>query len=244
MPMPNIPVVGRPFTTFAEQVGGLTPDRALTRLREGSILGPARLTPGQGVTAEEWTAIEAAAAGVERVTADPYPRRTPVRAGLHKGDPRNVLIADLERTANDRWRATLVIHPESAPLADRDNGNAHVPGMVEIEACLQITMAATERDLLPGPGTYDFISSRLELDFAAFMFPLPAVLELRADRIEQRRPSLLALDATAEIHQGGRRLMTARFHSTAFEHGYLDPLERARALAALAATTEPTLTEH
>lgn len=241
MSVQPIPVVGRPFARFAALAGGLTADQALTALRDGS-LGPARLLPGQGVTAEEWAAIEAAAAGSGTAT-DPYPRREPVRAGVHKRDPRNVLIADLEVVDRRRWRAALWIHPEGAPLADRDAGTAHVPGMVEIEACLQLCMAVTERYLLPPQGDFDFISSRVEVDFDAFLFPLPATVELRADRVAWARPTVLELAATAEIRQGGDRVMALRFKSRAFAHGHLEDLERERARAAFAATTEPTLME-
>lgn len=240
MPTHTIPVVGRPFARFAALVGGLTPDAALTALRERT-LGPAHLIPGQGVTAEEWSDIEAAGAGA--VTAEPFLCREPVRVGVHQRDPRNVLIADLEPVADHRWRAAIVIHPESAPLADRDNGTAHVPGMVEVEVGLQMAMAVAEQYLLPRPGAFDFTSSRVEIAFEAFMFPLQAEVELHADHVAWSSPEVLGLDATARIHQGGRRVMTMRFRSQAFERGLLAGLESERADEVLSRTTDPTLLE-
>jgi hypothetical protein len=240
MPARTIIVVGRPFARFAALVGGLTPDTALTALRDRT-LGPAHLVLGQGVTAEEWSDIEAAGAGA--VTADPFPRREPVRVGVHQRDPRNVLIADLEPVKERRWRAAVVIHPESAPLADRDNGTAHVPGMVEVEAGLQTAMAVAEQYLLPRPGAFDFTSSRVEIAFETFMFPLPAAVELHADHVAWPSPEVLELDATAEIHQGGRRVMTMRFRSQAFERGLLAGLESERADEVLPRPTDPTFLE-
>lgn len=230
-----IPVVGRPFAQFAALTGGLTPDQALTALREGT-LGAVRLVLGQGVTADEWSAVEAAVGG--GVTADAFPLREPVSAGLHQRDPRNVLIADLEPAGRRRWRAAIVIHPESAPLADREAGTAHVPGMVEIEAGLQLLMAAAERYLLPDPGAYDFVSEHVDIEFKSFMFPLPATVEVQVDSAAWPDPSTLELEATAEIHQGGRPLMTMRFRSSAIEHGVLTGIERERAAKALSSTTE------
>lgn len=237
-----IPVVGRPFARFAEHVGGFTAETALTALRDGTLLGPSRLHPGQGVTAAAWTAIGAAAAGTES-TVDPLPVHVPVTAGLHQADPRNVLIADLEPDGDRRWRAALWIHPEAAPLSDRDNGTGHVPGMVEMEACLQAVMAGADRYLAPRPGAFDFTSQRVEIDFDAFMLPLAAAIAVRVDRIDRSRPEALALEATAEVFQAGRRLMAMRFHSRLFDHDHLHDLERRRAQHALAAA-EPTMMEY
>jgi hypothetical protein len=217
-----VPVVGRPFARFAQQVGGLTADAALAGLRDGT-LGGADLVPGQGLTEADRAALGA----VRPRLAD---------AGLYKTDPRNVLIADLVQTEWHHWRADLVLHPANAVLADRDNGTAHVPGMVELEACLQMAMAATERYLLPSQGDYAFTTKDLAIRFSSFLFPLPAAVELRADRADWPHPDVLAADLTAVIVQSGQTVAEMRFQARVFERAHFTSIETARARDAARAT--------
>ncbi|GAA2157583.1 MULTISPECIES: AfsA-related hotdog domain-containing protein [Glycomyces] len=239
MPTHIIPVVGRSFARFAAQVGGLTADAALAGPPDGTT-GPrgSALRAGQGLSAADWAAITATGAAAA-------PRREPALAdaGLYKRDPRNILIGDLERVDRRRWRAALVVHADNAVLADRDNGTAHLPGMVEVEACSQMAMAVTEAYLLPHGGGYVFTTKRLDIEFAAFVFPLPATVELRADRTGWPRPDVLAADLTATIIQSGLAAATMRFQARVFERAHFDRLEGERAReAARADRTE--LLEH
>lgn len=229
MPVHTIPVVGRPFARFAGQVGGLTADAALAGLQDGSISGPVVLRPGQGLTEDEWNAISAAAAAEAR--------REPVlaEAGLYKRDPRNILIGDLEQVAWRHWRAVLVVHADNAVLADHDNATAHIPGMVEVEACAQMAMAATEQYLVPSSGDHVFTTKRLDIEFTTFLFPLAATVELRADRADWPRPEVLAADFTATIVQAGLTVAVMRFQARVFERGFFDRLESERARDAAAA---------
>ncbi|WP_030156927.1 AfsA-related hotdog domain-containing protein [Glycomyces sp. NRRL B-16210] len=238
-------IVGRPFARFAAHTGALTVDQALDALRSGALdpTGAVALVPALGVTETEWAEVETAALAAANLTAAPYPHREPVAAGLHKRDPRNVLIADLRESATFHWRAELVLHPDAAPFADRDNGTGHLPGMVEVEAGVQMAMGVTERYLLPSPGEFVFTTSGLDLAFAAFLFPLPAHVELRADRVGHPAPEILELEATVTIHQSGNEIATMRFRSRAYGRALFDRLERDRARAA-ARTTETTTLEH
>ncbi|THV30874.1 AfsA-related hotdog domain-containing protein [Glycomyces paridis] len=156
----------------------------------------------------------------------------PAEEGLHKRDRRNVLVADLRRTGRDSWTAALVLDPGNAVLADRDNGTGHVPGMVEVEACVQMAMGVVGRDLAPGPALHVFTTSELHAEFASFLFPLPAAIALRADAVQRPRPEVLAADLTATILQSGRAVATMRFTVRAFERGHFDRVERERARAA------------
>jgi hypothetical protein len=240
MPPRQLHVVGDPFAHFAAQSGSLTVPRVLAGLRSGGLApdAPVRLVSGLGVTRDDWAAVEHAAAAAADVDAEPY--RTPRLAaeGLCKRDPRNVLIADLRRTADRLWRADLVVHPEGAPFTDHDNGTGHVPGMVEVEAGLQMAMGVTEGYLLPHPGDFVFVTSGVDIRFPAFLFPLAAAVELRADRTEWPRPDLLEIELTARIIQGTETTMTMRFHSRAYRRDLFDPVETERAAAAAATTLE------
>lgn len=242
-------IVGRPFARFAAHTGALTVDQALDALRSGNLdlidtdQDTIELVPALGVTETEWAELASAALAVPNLTAAPFPRRESVSAGLHKRDPRNVLIADLRETGTFHWRAELVLHPDAAPFADRDNGTGHLPGMVEVEAGVQTAMGVTERFLLPSPGEFVFTTSGLDLAFAAFLFPLPAHVELRADRVGHPAPEILELDATVTIHQSGNEVATMRFYSRAYGRDLFDRLERDRARAA-ARHAETTTLEH
>lgn len=246
MPPKQIAVVGRPFARFAAQAGAFTVETALAALRGAGFADDwIELVPGQGLTASEWAAIEAAAADKPEVTAAPYPRVRLARDGLHKRDERNVLIGDLRRTGDRSWRAELIVHAEDAVLADRDNGTGHVPGMVEIEAGVQMAMGVTERYLLPEQGRFTFVTGEMGIELQTFLFPLRAHVELVAERVEWRRPEVLDLELTAAIVQGGSRVMSVRFQSRAYESRYLESIETDRARNALRTTTsEENTLEH
>ncbi|GLZ77830.1 A-factor biosynthesis protein AfsA [Actinorhabdospora filicis] len=229
--------MGAPFTPFADGARIHTLDTFLTLLECGSPPPECEARAGQGLSARDWARLESAAAGLPGVRVEPWPYRRPVALGVHKTDPANLLVDGLREIEPGEFAAGLHVDPGCGMLADRDNGARHLPGMLEVEACLQLAMAVTALRL---GEAWAFVTGRTSIAFPAFLFPLPAELRLV---VEDDRPAgrgFRDLVLAASIEQGERVVMTMDFRSRAFEPALIREAER-RQLTSLMDVTASVL---
>jgi hypothetical protein len=161
---------------------------------------------------------------------------TPVgRDVVHKHGEHNVLLADLRRTGDDSYVAGIRVHGDNELLLDHQTGE-HVQGMVTVEAARQLFLGVFEvgyRHRWP-LGNFYIVWNSVRLNFASFLFPLPAeirctVRELSVDKPERQ----LDFELELELRQGGKPVASGEVGFSAFPLSKIHAVERRKAQKAL-----------
>lgn len=202
-------LVGDRFAAFAGQRGVLTVAQFSADLKAGAYHrypSPLRLVRGQGVDDPTWSRLldqlSLVPPGVLDIRLDPQPVPVP-REEVHKRRPENVLIGDLHRTGPGSYHADLCVDPFNDLLLDHVSGQ-HVQGMVLVEACRQMMLAAAIRDHSPATGTPPaFLMRSLATEFDRYLYPVPAELELNLEQVGPARRGLVELSGTVLVRQAG-----------------------------------------
>ncbi|MEV3938067.1 AfsA-related hotdog domain-containing protein [Glycomyces sp. NPDC049804] len=206
----SVMVVGDRFEEFLTHPGTIGVSAMLEFLRIGAGDGPPKITVGQGLTGEQLAELDKFAETGRCVlsTQDHVPQ--PVeRAVTHKVYEKNVLIGDLERVGEGRYRTPLVLDERVEVLEDHLTG-LHIPAVTLLEAARQTWTAVTERYLIEPEPKSRFVISHVNSTFLNFVFPIPAQLEYRL-RSKEKGPVGHVIAFTVEIQQTGR--IAARFEA-------------------------------
>jgi hypothetical protein len=153
---------------------------------------------------------------------------------VHKNRLENVLLADLQKTGEHSFKASLRIHGENELLLDHQTGE-HVQGMVAVEAFRQMFLAIFEvgyRHHWPLRNYY-VVWNSVQLTFENFLFPLPAEVSCTVREFDVSDVGKLEFQITVELHQFGRRITCGEIGFTSFEIGRIAPFERRRAAKTL-----------
>ncbi|HEY9311770.1 AfsA-related hotdog domain-containing protein [Williamsia sp.] len=138
----QVVVVGDRFEGFCCRANVYTVSAFVSAARSGDFTSPDQsfeVVIGQGVTTYETELIEHTlvrfSCSTVCVMRHPQSKLVP-RHLVHKCDPSNVLIANLERVGSASFQAVLRIHNNNELLIDHQTGQ-HVQGMVIVEATRQ-----------------------------------------------------------------------------------------------------------
>lgn len=161
------------------------------------------------------------------------------RDEVHKNRRENVLLADLRKTGENSFKASLRIHGENELLLDHQTAE-HVQGMVMVEATRQMFLGIFEvgyRHRWPLRNYY-VVWNSVRLTFENFLFPLPAEVACTVRESNISDVEKLEFQITVELHQSGRRIACGEIGFTSFEVGRIAPIERRRAVKALESCLE------
>lgn len=172
----SVVVVGDRFETFLANPGTIPASTLLWRLQNRGGAAPLSVVVGQGLTAEQLSALRehlGAHPGAGAVGGVPsFVEQQPT----HKRDPKNVLIGTPVRVSAERFVADLLIDERVEVLEDHLTGQ-HITAITLMEAARQTWTAVTEMFFLT-PGTPQrFVISSLSSAFHRYVFPLPATVE-------------------------------------------------------------------
>ncbi len=196
------------------------------------------LVPGQGLGDDMVAEIlELATRSADRGRYDfgPWqqrPRRADGRLS-HKRDPRNTLISDPRRVAEDVYEMDLMIDERGELMLDHQSGQ-HVQGMILIEAARQGPMAVTEAFFLPQDGRkFAFVFNEMNIRYNRFAFPLDARLRYTIREKEIRGTKRFRFVGDIAIEQCGVQAASFSFVFSVLEEAPVSRQEGALAIEAL-----------
>jgi hypothetical protein len=220
----------------AEPATNPTADRATGPAVDPAAARPLRIRPGLGVDATEWSDLCEELAktygGVVRPEGEP-PHAVP-RHSVLKHSRDNVVIGDA-RAVEDRFSAWLAVVNDTEMLRDHTADQQHVPGMLLIEAAIQlVTWAVGELfPAEPGKPPYYAVMHASTFDFRRFVFPLPTRLTGTFTPSGPAEPGRIPLTADVRVHQAGRDCTTVRIDLHAFDPALVFAVEDGQARNAL-----------
>jgi hypothetical protein len=140
------------------------------------------------------------------------------RSRSHKHREANAVLAGLQRTSENSYRASLRLHPENEFLVDHQSGE-HLQGMVVIEAFRQMFISFCEQFVaIRWPErSYCYIWHGMDLRFENFLFPVQADVDCLVRQADLADPNRLRFAVDMTVHQGGRSCASARIEFTAYD---------------------------
>lgn len=234
---PTVCLVGDRFGGMAAAPGVHTLSQLIGDLRRGAPV-PHSIILGQGLQEYEFEYLRAA---LTRRNKDPREILTQFPAGqgqgvsrslVHKHREQNVLLADLRKTNDQRFRARIRLHGENELLLDHQT-EQHVQGMVVTEALRQMFIAVFEIEYgVRHPDRHYYVVwNSISLNFTSFLFPLPA--EITCEILEQDvdDPAKMTLRVAMSIDQLGSNAAHAEIEFAAFDDDRIKRSEMRRATA-------------
>lgn len=240
-------VVGECFGQAAENAEVITPGHLLDLLASGSgTPGSLDLSPGLGIDSITWdhlrdTVSTGGLADRIRFHGEP-PRPVPRHTVVKKGQD-NVLIGDarvLGDNSDNTAAANLLVPNHTELILDHTAERQHVPGLLLIDAAVQLVTWATTELFPPGnggPPRYAVIRG-CGFSFERFVFPLPTELSVRLSQSGPTRADRVPLTADVEIHQNGQLTTRGHFEFNAFDPASIFAIERDQVRRQLAETAE------
>ncbi|MEV8117431.1 AfsA-related hotdog domain-containing protein [Streptomyces xiamenensis] len=232
------PGVVRTVSALAADIGAGLYDTENGAPESGDADGGVRLHEGQGVGRFERAYLQAAIdrRGLAGRIRFADPGLEPVgRDIVHKRSADNVLLAGLRRTGDRTYTAGIRVHGDNELLLDHQTGE-HVQGMVIVEAARQLFLGVFEhgyRDRWPLTSFY-IVWNSVRLDFAGFLFPLPAQISGTVREISLERPGQqLEFALHTELSQGGRPVAAGEIGFSALPTDRIAAIERRKAARAV-----------
>jgi hypothetical protein len=207
-----IVLVGDRFQPFRTAGLGMTAADFAAAVAEGEYDGcdtPVCVHVGQGV---DEGALECAAAAIDhRNLGDRLLLRradlpTPIAShAVHKQDPRNVLVADLEQTGPNAFEAAMRIHNDNE-LATDHQSSLHIQGMILVEAARQMFLAVCEVAYLRHWSGHEFafLLTAIDTKFKRPVYPMPVHMSLVAHRVETSNINRIQFDVETRFLQAGQ----------------------------------------
>jgi hypothetical protein len=241
-------VVGESFESSECHPEILQISKLISDVRQGTYdqMPAIHLRVGQGVARAEWEMLGdliATRGLIDRVSLGEPPSEPLARQSVLKHDQRNVLISSPRRLPDGRYESDLVIPDHSEMMLDHTADQQHVPGMLLIEAAIQM-VTATVTDFVPviagQPDPYAVMHG-CEFKFERFVFPLPATVILQILQTGDVSEDLTPLTADAEFIQSGRVTSSAHIDLHAFAPSTIFYIENAQACRMLAGISQPAV---
>ncbi|MEN3609774.1 AfsA-related hotdog domain-containing protein [Plantactinospora sp. ZYX-F-223] len=240
-------VVGESFVRATGLPDVLTVGELHEEIARAAVAGPARrlrVHAGLGVDATTWRGLRVAAetdgAG-PAVEFGPAPPDTIPRHRVIKRRQDNVLVGE-PTVVDGVATAALVVPNETELLTDHTAERQHVPGVLLIEAGIQLLTWLVD-ELVPatpdGVRRYPVMHA-CRFDFPRFVFPFAATLRAWLEQTAPGTAERVPLVGHAQVSQGGRVCAECVFEVNAFDPRHVFEIEHAQALrAAATALPEP-----
>lgn len=235
-------LVGDQFTGMAAVAGVQTMGQFISDLRQGAQV-PRTIVLGQGMQEYE---LEYLYAALVRKGTDPHEvmhpapkdRRVP-RYLVHKHREQNVLLADLHKTKDQRFQASIRLHGDNELLLDHQTGQ-HVQGMVVTEAMRQMFIAVFEFEYgaRHSDRRYYVVWNSISLKFNSFLFPLPAEITCQILEQEISDPARMVFRVSMAIDQMSSNAAHAEIEFAAVDDNRIKRSEMRRATARVEALLE------
>ncbi|MFR9676602.1 AfsA-related hotdog domain-containing protein [Streptomyces sp. TR06-5] len=240
----DIWVVGESFARATVQPELETAAGLMRSLRETPPDGrrPVTMRPGLGVDEVEWSTlcqqlVKEHGAGVLPVGEPPRPVS---RHGVLKHQAGNVLVGDARIDAGGAFTGWLSVANDTEMLRDHTADQQHVPGMLVIEAVLQLVTWAVGEHVPPGErGEAPYaVMHGVDLDFRKFVFPIAARLSGELKPAGEVHEGKVPLVSEVSVWQAGRECSTARVRLHAFAPRMVFAVEEGQVRGALERAVE------
>ncbi|GAA3592816.1 hypothetical protein GCM10022419_089680 [Nonomuraea rosea] len=224
----NVWVVGECFGAATQLPDVMTVGELYDRLTSGPPRA-LRVRAGLGVDATAWEGLRAVA-GDEVEFGDPPPR-TVFRHRVVKRAQDNVLISEPVVTGGIA-AAELVVPNDSELIRDHTAERHHVPGMLLIEASIQLLTWLVDETVPPtADGTRRYaVMHACRFDFHRFVFPFPVRLRAWLEPAGPATAERIPLTGRAEVEQAGRGCAECAFDLHAFDPRHIFEIEHTQAL--------------
>jgi hypothetical protein len=238
---PVLWVVGPDFAASRSHPTTVTVERLLSGRPTA-----ARVRPGFGISPQQWQDLATSIAHSPRAALlhlEGAPEAGVDAARVLKHDPRNVLITDPLRadgrdhqtsTGTMAFDAGLAVPDGTEMILDHTIGQRHVPGMLIIEAMIQLVTAAVPR-CLPAAGADDWIGVMhgCSFSFSHFTFPITARLHAALRVTGGASTDRVPMTAEVTLCQAHRETAVGLFALNAFSSARISEIERSQEAGAL-----------
>ncbi|PRW63629.1 AfsA-related hotdog domain-containing protein [Actinopolyspora mortivallis] len=238
-------VVGDCLAPFANNDHVETLGGVLSRLERGPHGKEVTvLHPGLGVDRTCWRDVGDAITrrGLSSlVLAHGEPPQPVARHRVLKKAQDNVLLGDA-RASGEELCASLVVPNETEMLRDHTAEQQHVPGMLLIEAAIQLVTWGVGETVPPtarGETRYA-VMHRCGFSFGRFVFPLPVLLRGRLSRSGEADDERVPLTAHLWAEQAGETTGVYDFELNAFDPRAVFAIEAGQAGKTLARAGAPS----
>lgn len=98
---------------------------------------------------------------------------------VHKHEQKNVMITIPRRLGKNFYESFFLFDDDCAEMSDHLTGS-HIQGVIVAEAARQMTLAVSERYLLPDNKKYkmSFVTNKTESEYKNYLFPLEIRMEM------------------------------------------------------------------
>ncbi|MFJ2157282.1 AfsA-related hotdog domain-containing protein [Streptomyces sp. NPDC087856] len=227
-------VVGESFQHASVQPDFTTAAQLRDRLRRQppDQDNPLRIRPGLGVDDTEWGDLtsELLKTYGTSVLPEGRPPTAVPRHSVLKHSRDNVLIGDAH-VEGDTFQAQLAVVNDTEMLRDHTADQQHVPGMLLIEASIQLVTWAVSEIWLPPAGhpPYYAVMHASAFEFSRFVFPLPTRLTGTFTRTGPAEDDKIPLSAEVLVHQAGQDCSRVRIDLHAFRPALVFAIEDGQA---------------
>jgi len=231
-------LVGESFLRATTHPEFITEDQLLARLRADSPPTPLTIRPGLGVDTLSWNALRMVLGKDTEIVFDGEPPIPVPRRSILKHCVDNVVIGDAA-TDGSNFRAQLLVPNGTEMMLDHTADQQHVPGMLLIEAAIQLVTWATTQLTKPLPGQPPryAVMHLCAFDFRRFVFPLPTTLTGSLEPDGKPEDERIPLRSTVVVSQNDRVCSRLSIRLHAFDPAHIVAVEHAQALTALSAAS-------
>jgi len=240
--MPRTPrplwLVGESFLRATTHPEFATEDQLLAHLRTDSPPAPLTIRPGLGVDTVSWDALRMALGKEPEITFDGEPPIPVPRRSILKHSVDNVVIGDAA-TDGANFRAQLLVPNDTEMLRDHTADQQHVPGMLLIEAAIQLVTWATTQltEPLPSQAPRYAVMHTCAFDFRRFVFPLSTTLTGSLEPDGEPEDERIPLRSTVTVTQNDRVCSSLAIRLHAFDPAHIFAVEHSQALTVLSAAS-------
>jgi hypothetical protein len=190
--------------------------------------GTLTLHVGQGITYSHLERLYEAAkknGNVKMVPPEISVKAT--RSLTHKHVPSNIVITPPLSRGDGTYVAQLIFDDDCADVSDHLTGQ-HIPGMLVAESARQMMIAVTEKFFVAEQvrSGVRFITDRMEIDYLAFLLPVPVEILYIPLSVRRAGENNLKLSCEIDFRQAGKSCVRACFNYSVINRHYLDSKEK------------------
>lgn len=232
-------VVGDRFADMASVPGVNTLSQMVAELGRGGPV-PSSIVAGQGLQQYEFEHLQTAIASrnqdLDELLVQNPPADRVARSLVHKHQEHNVLLANLCRTTERSFSASVRMHGDNELLLDHQTGQ-HVQGMLVAEMMRQMFIAVFELEhgLRHPDRRYYVVWNSVHLTFDTFLFPLPAAISCEILEQDVTDLSRMSFRVALTIEQVGRTAAHAEIEFASIDDEKVKRSELRKATSAVEA---------
>jgi hypothetical protein len=150
----------------------------------------------------------------------------------HKHRPENSLISVPRKVSDTLYEMDLVIDDGCSDLSDHTTGQ-HLQGMLLVEAARQAFLSVTESQYINDAIPRYFVINTLNVEYPAFAFPLPTLIEYEILAFERGKHETLRFDSLITFVQCSRQTCRVRVSFCVYGLDYIEKREATGAAESL-----------